>query len=1007
MPILLFFIFFIISENFVSAYDVSDDILRQSMCEYYGFDKSCEITEDTFTTGIVPSSPFKILLGGQEVTAVQDLNGIQYMENFKGFYFTCDDSDFLTSYSYSNSTVYNGSFLLEPLSTGIQTFTLVNCYATSTIGFYLSSSSDTLEYLRLENAGLADSESAYFWNFTTYMSSWTAIKTIIITKNPNLTYFCGMISEGPSTLTTLNLSDNALSEFNSQLVHILSGLRTLILDNNPIGNLDLSTYYPISEYFTTLSAVNTGMTELPLNALRTTVSLLSIDVSSNTDLSYADITVPAASVGCYLSFTAAHCNFATLDDVNISTSRLYVRTSLIDTLDLSYNSSLSSVEQMKTYWEIKTLNLSHCSIVKFGYTGDSIYRINLASNPLTSTLNISNTSSNLQYLNLDGSGIFGIEEGELTLYPSHQIIASELEHLILSNLDGMTLDFLSSMPSSVTKLTLDKTDLSTIQEELYNLNTYFPFLKIFHAKGCSLTIFPDFRSFSYLIQIVVPNNDIADYSSTYVSPYYSPLSMLPSATTTTAETPCSVVLLHIAHNSNFNRLNGIELCKDSLKSLVATNCNLGDAGVLADFPSLTDVKLSNNHLFQVHLRGNSSVLHHLSLDLNYIHSLKSVSPLGLIHASSVKLTDNFIADLEGMSYVGGNTEGSSMTSMENSLSLGLNNLSSYSLTAFSRRTNFSNIRLSGNINISDITPLYNNKNLQGLTLSDTFVPRYLTTTYPSYEVSVASVGICYTDDPDELYAFWGAVSSGTPYNSKFGYEYPSYYTNMTDIWSINDSDVNGSVFGTEVYPYKATAEKQTPLSCPIDGCELSGYCDPSAISVSAPSIIGNESISFDASSCALNTFYEASTGLCHLIEDTVLRDAICISLGYSPSHVITVAELRSLTSIEISAGVSSMAGLEYAVNLTTLVLMNGTIEDISPVAYMHNLVYLDLRYNPISDIFPILSNNSYETIYMDNICLSYSYITDFAELLDTDIFTLPETYSDCPITETLELSLDS
>ncbi|GKT22660.1 hypothetical protein ADUPG1_012186, partial [Aduncisulcus paluster] len=164
---------------------------------------------------------------------------------------------------------------------------------------------------------------------------------------------------------------------------------------------------------------------------------------------------------------------------------------------------------------------------------------------------------------------------------------------------------------------------------------------------------------------------------------------------------------------------------------------------------------------------------------------------------------------------------------------------------------------------------------------------------------------------------------------------------------------------------------------------------------------------FDASSCALNTFYEASTGLCHLIEDTVLRDAICISLGYSPSHVITVAELRSLTSIEISAGVSSMAGLEYAVNLTTLVLMNGTIEDISPVAYMHNLVYLDLRYNPISDIFPILSNNSYETIYMDNICLSYSYITDFAELLDTDIFTLPETYSDCPITETLELSLDS
>ena len=53
------------------------------------------------------------------------------------------------------------------------------------------------------------------------------------------------------------------------------------------------------------------------------------------------------------------------------------------------------------------------------------------------------------------------------------------------------------------------------------------------------------------------------------------------------------------------------------------------------------------------------------------------------------------------------------------------------------------------------------------------------------------------------------------------------------------------------------------------------------------------------------------------------------------------------------AGIHLINGLEYAANLTELVLGNNGITDISPLAGLTNLTHLDLNYTPVTDISPL------------------------------------------------------
>ena len=87
------------------------------------------------------------------------------------------------------------------------------------------------------------------------------------------------------------------------------------------------------------------------------------------------------------------------------------------------------------------------------------------------------------------------------------------------------------------------------------------------------------------------------------------------------------------------------------------------------------------------------------------------------------------------------------------------------------------------------------------------------------------------------------------------------------------------------------------------------------------------------------------------IPDANLRAAIEAALGKDSGAPITEAEMATLDSLDANdAGISDLAGLEFAVNLTYLSLNDNDINDISTLANLINLERLWLSNNGIKNI---------------------------------------------------------
>lgn len=99
------------------------------------------------------------------------------------------------------------------------------------------------------------------------------------------------------------------------------------------------------------------------------------------------------------------------------------------------------------------------------------------------------------------------------------------------------------------------------------------------------------------------------------------------------------------------------------------------------------------------------------------------------------------------------------------------------------------------------------------------------------------------------------------------------------------------------------------------------------------------------------------------IQDDDLELAVRRALDL-PLWAITETELLKLRHLDArNAGVRTLKGLELALNLSWLDVSNetsgtGGITDISPLARLRNLTFLDLSHNEITDVSPVagLSN---------------------------------------------------
>jgi Prenyltransferase and squalene oxidase repeat len=95
------------------------------------------------------------------------------------------------------------------------------------------------------------------------------------------------------------------------------------------------------------------------------------------------------------------------------------------------------------------------------------------------------------------------------------------------------------------------------------------------------------------------------------------------------------------------------------------------------------------------------------------------------------------------------------------------------------------------------------------------------------------------------------------------------------------------------------------------------------------------------------------------VTDAALRTAINTSLGRGALDQLNKGELAQLTSLNISGqGVTSLNGLQFAVNLTNLNASNNAITDTTPLAGLTNLAVKDLNGNPCQGCSPVVVASS-------------------------------------------------
>ncbi|MDQ0231423.1 leucine-rich repeat domain-containing protein [Metabacillus malikii] len=114
-------------------------------------------------------------------------------------------------------------------------------------------------------------------------------------------------------------------------------------------------------------------------------------------------------------------------------------------------------------------------------------------------------------------------------------------------------------------------------------------------------------------------------------------------------------------------------------------------------------------------------------------------------------------------------------------------------------------------------------------------------------------------------------------------------------------------------------------------------------------------------------------------EDENLERQIRHDLGLANDEPITKEKLADLTRLFVAdSNVTSLEGLENAINLTNLTLSENNISDVSPLKELVNLEHLDLENNEITSIEP-LKNLAVQTLF-----LSHNPITSLEALGEMD-----------------------
>ena len=425
----------------------------------------------------------------------------------------------------------------------------------------------------------------------------------------------------------------------------------------------------------------------------------------------------------------------------------------------------------------------------------------------------------------------------------------------------------------------------------------------------------------------------------------------------------------------------------TLNGLTANNANIRDLTGLETATNLITLNLLDNQIVDISALSGLTNLYGLDLRRNRIADLSALS--GLTSLVQISLLDNQITDLTALSglthlvtlYLSGNqiTDLSALSGLMNLEELLLWNNQITDLTALSGLTNLEELGLAFN-QITDLMALSGLTNLYGLDLrvnriADLSALSGLTNLEELFlrdnqitDITVLSgltnletlyLGNNQITDLTALSGLTNLAHLNLDNNSISDLSALSGLTNLEELelWNNQITDITALSGLTHLQKLYLSGNSISDLSPLVSNTGLgSGYYDYvnvegnplNAVSINThiPTLQGRgvEVLLFDPSPPVT-------------IPDANLRAAIERTLGKGSGESITMADMETLTELDVAGNrISNFTGLEHATNLTGLVLNNNSISDISWLSGLTNLTQLHLYDNNISDLSPLVSN---------------------------------------------------
>ena len=293
-----------------------------------------------------------------------------------------------------------------------------------------------------------------------------------------------------------------------------------------------------------------------------------------------------------------------------------------------------------------------------------------------------------------------------------------------------------------------------------------------------------------------------------------------------------------------------------------------------------------------------------SLRLNY-NSISDISAVaGLTNLTSLRLSSNSISDI------------SAVSGLTNLRTLYLENNSISDISAVVGLTKLTEIRLAGN-SISDLSPLVANT---GLGSGDSVTVTGNPLSYSSIHTHIPTLQsrgvtvLFHNRTPTTLLKISGDNQLGIPGTAlanPFVVEVQDEHSNPFDGVPVTFAvTVGGGTLSETTTTTDADGRAETTLT-------LGSQPGTNTVQVSVEGI--SEPVIF-------------TTGEEVNIPDPNLRTAIETALNKQAGAPITADEMATLTDLDANnADISDLTGLEYAINLTSLLLNGNLISDISPL----------------------------------------------------------------------------